>query len=196
MLLCRQDSSIWYLDLSDDWRSTATLEPRLLVPAIQRPPGPYSESGWHWVRVTLAVDWTSPEALGPSYTSHSLTQFNIAVLVRVSDVDPMRVNVWKVQVHTEHCGSQSLRLGEHLSSFAARPNAGALEADLYAGTLAYRVYDERAYIVDWRELNGRNGDDALLGRCIATGHSRWSGDVPLDINVSPYLNLSMSETEK
>lgn len=86
----------------------------------------------------MAVDWTSPEALGLSHNvNHCLTQFNVAVFSRVSDA----LNVWKIQLADETSGSQYLRLGEHLSAFSTAPYNRVTEARLYGAELAYRFSD-------------------------------------------------------
>ncbi|KAJ3541771.1 hypothetical protein NMY22_g3765 [Coprinellus aureogranulatus] len=168
-LVGQSDGSIWYFDLSEDWTHDGLLEPHLLVPS-PLPPG-RTPPVFRGARnsVTLSVDWVSQEALGPSLGVHHLTQFRIAVLAPELKKRGHRcVGVWDVHVQ-DATGGPELCLGECLSSFEIpipdkpRQPRGCL----YGATLAYNIFDAAAFVLDWRDANGRGKtDEPVLGRWI------------------------------
>ncbi|KAJ3509813.1 hypothetical protein NMY22_g16168 [Coprinellus aureogranulatus] len=165
------DGSVWYFDVSDDWTSTSPIAPRLLVPGFTSeavPPGGA-------VKMELAADWTSVEALGSSAASHCLTQFNLAVVVSMNheppdtNDKPMHVNVWRVTV-CEDAGETSLKLDEQLSAFKEEPNDSISSFSLHGRMLAYTWSIEPrpipyVVVVDWRDVNGKTPQEGLVRRC-------------------------------
>ncbi|KAJ3531927.1 hypothetical protein NMY22_g7958 [Coprinellus aureogranulatus] len=170
VLMCCHDGSVWYCDLSGGWTSTSRVKPRLLIPGLAPQEGSREEID---LDVTLAVDWTSDEALGSSVDGHYLTQFNIALLTcdgnedESAQRDPMQVNVWRIEVQAGPEGFELL-LGEHLSSFAEVSQYGVGAASLHGPNLAYSTRANAVFIVDWQEVNGHAHNEKLLCRCIHT----------------------------
>ncbi|KAJ3527701.1 hypothetical protein NMY22_g9682 [Coprinellus aureogranulatus] len=178
-LVCHYDGSIWYFDLSQDLACNAPLVPRILVPL----PGDTTPADRYRAgarrSVVLAVDWTSPDALGLGTSSHFLTQFRIAVFT--NHRTPTLANVWSVQVREGPTGTM-LCLGERLSSFEMGFHFFPTYVSLYGPTIAYDVWKGRVHILDWRAANRKKAKDPLYGQCIA--EDRHARDFILTVRLS------------
>ncbi|KAJ3527700.1 hypothetical protein NMY22_g9683 [Coprinellus aureogranulatus] len=172
------DGSIWYFDPPEDWTHTGQLVPHLLIPAPPTPDSTSTEFGGPAdSSVTLSVDWASHEALGTSARVNFLTQFRIAVLApQVRRNEPQCVDVWDVHVWDATHGPE-LRLGERLSSFkiSLPDKLRQPRGCLYGTALSYNIFQSVAFVVDWRDANGRGTiDEPVLGRWIPRGPSMFS----------------------
>lgn len=151
------DGSVWYFDLTDDWTSTSSIEPKPLIPGYI--PDSWNKEEKSGLDVWLAFDWTSPEALGSSAETHHLTQFNLALFIRPWRQEHAHIDVWQVRIQ-----EGANMLGVHLSSFRERARSELTYISLYGGSLAYILHI--LVIVDWREANGRAKDRPLSCRCL------------------------------
>lgn len=167
--------SVWWFDLSDDWTSTAAVEPRMLIPATLTVPEGSDEPS----QVKIAIDSSSEEALGPSIRSHYLSRFNITVATRSaagSSSSHARVGVWRIDVSEESGGS--LVLGACLSTYTEAGEAQLTDLSLYGAAVAYGM-DSGAFsgttcvvIVEWEGANVKTEDDEILRRYIPSYPAR------------------------
>ncbi|KAF6755924.1 hypothetical protein DFP72DRAFT_847169 [Ephemerocybe angulata] len=108
-------------DLSDNPEATGDVEPFLLLPSTY----PEAEVSGRGIQVFLSIDCASEEALGPTFETHHLAQFNVAIITCPYDYRSTKastsIDIWRIHIpepgENDHRDPPQLRLGSHLSTF-------------------------------------------------------------------------------
>ncbi|KAH6911994.1 hypothetical protein BKA70DRAFT_1422715 [Coprinopsis sp. MPI-PUGE-AT-0042] len=150
------DGSVWSFDLSDSDTCRTNVKRRLLVPS------PFKDTEHENTKIQLqvAVDFSSPEALGDSLGTHVLQQFNIAVIACPEDwgLASTQVDVWRIYLPPHSAADSELRLGDRLSSFTEIGTAQLGGCSLLGPVVAYSLGFapvKCVVVVPWLDANGK-----------------------------------------
>lgn len=142
------------------------MRPRLLIPS----PYPGVDHGPRGIIQRFVIDYTSIDALGKGDETHSLEQFNVAVLTCIQGATETQIDIWRVNVVRDAQDSvttQSLMLSERLSSYTDTPTKDLTSAALHGTAVAYSVsycrhqHVAHVGIVDWSQSNGKTREDII-----------------------------------
>ncbi|KAF5340767.1 hypothetical protein D9611_007508 [Ephemerocybe angulata] len=162
------DGSVWCFDLSDNPEATGDVEPFLLLPSTY----PEAEVAGRGIQVFLSIDCASEEALGPTFETHHLAQFNVAIITCPYDYRSTKastsIDIWRIHIpepgENDHRDPPQLRLGSRLSTFKDSGTGKLLSCSLYGKAVAYSMNSppsQCTVIVDWEEANGKNEDQGI-----------------------------------
>ncbi|KAJ3508386.1 hypothetical protein NMY22_g16635 [Coprinellus aureogranulatus] len=188
------DVSVWYFDLGNKQTSTSEIQRRLLIPSQILDP----EKSETKAQVKLAIDLSSDSAQGTSSNDHTLRQFNNVVMTcherRQWVSVPIHIDVWRIQV-CAGAEEDSVKPGEHLSSFTEEGDANLISLSLYGPTVACCVVMTVArctVIVDWAEANGKGPQDDTLCWYIPMKWARSIHLIPGDRIVTTDNSMNVS----